>query len=233
MAFLVNLPFLGIAYLATIRFVPESRNEHATGRFDWLGSLVVAAAVAGLAFGTIRGQQHGWSEPIAVVSLAVGAAAAIALPLRMTRRRDPLVPPGLFRSRNFTVTNISTFVIYGALYVALSLLGIFLIGTLGYNEQAAAIALIPSSLFLVLVSSRFGRLGARYGPRLFMSLGPAIMALGLLWLARIPADSQNWMLGAGRAESILPRPTTSVTCSPGSSCSGSGCPSWSPHSRPP
>ena len=79
MAFLINLPFLGIAYLATVRFVPESRNEHATGSFDWLGSLVVAVAVAGLAFGTIRGQQHGWSEPIAVVSLAVGAAAAIAL----------------------------------------------------------------------------------------------------------------------------------------------------------
>jgi len=102
------------------------------------------------------------------------------------------------------VTNVSTFVIYGALYVALSFLGIFMIGTLGYNEQAAGIALVPSSLFLVLFSSRFGRLGAEYGPRGFMSLGPAIMALGLLWLARIPADSQGWMLGAGRSASILP-----------------------------
>ena len=45
MAFLINLPFLLIAYLATVRFVPESRDEQATGRFDWLGSLVVAVAV--------------------------------------------------------------------------------------------------------------------------------------------------------------------------------------------
>jgi Major Facilitator Superfamily len=185
-------------------FVPESRGEQATGRFDWLGSLVVAVAVAGLAFGTIRGQQHGWSEPIAMVSLAVGAVAAIAFPLLMTRRRDPLVPPRLFRSRNFTVTNISTFVIYGALYVTLTFLGIFMIGTLGYNEQAAGIALVPSSLFLVLFSSRIGKLAARFGPRLFMSLGPAIMALGLLWLARIPADSQGWMLGGDRSASIVP-----------------------------
>jgi MFS transporter len=204
MAFLINLPFLLIAYLATIRFVPESRDEQATGRFDWLGSLVVAAAVAGLAFGTIRGQQHGWGEPIAVVSLAVGAVAAIAFPLLMTRRSDPLVPARLFRSRNFTVTNVSTFVIYGALYVALTFLGIFMIGTLGYNEQAAGIAGVPSTLFMVLLSSRFGRLGARYGPRLFMSLGPAIMALGLLWLTRIPADSQGWVLGGGRSATILP-----------------------------
>jgi EmrB/QacA subfamily drug resistance transporter len=204
MAFLINLPFLLIAYIATVRYVPESRDDQATGRFDWLGSLVVAAAVAGLAFGTIRGQQQGWNEPIAVVSLAVGAVAAVAFPLLMTRRSDPLVPPRLFRSRNFTVTNISTFVIYGALYVALTFLGIFMIGTLGYNEQAAGIALVPSSLFLVLFSSRFGKLAARFGPRLFMSLGPAIMALGLLWLTRIPADSQGWVLGGGRSATILP-----------------------------
>jgi EmrB/QacA subfamily drug resistance transporter len=204
MAFLINLPFLLVAYIATLRFVPESRDDQATGRFDWLGSLVVAVAVAGLAFGTIRGQQQGWSEPIAVVSLVAGAAAAVAFPFLMTRRSDPLVPPKLFRSRNFTVTNISTFLIYGALYVALTFLGIFLIGTLGYNEQAAGIALVPGSLFLVLFSSRFGKLAARFGPRLFMCLGPAIMGLGLLWLARIPADSQGWVLGGGRAATIVP-----------------------------
>ena len=204
MAFLINLPFLLIAYVATVRHVPESRDDQATGRFDWLGSLVVAVAVAGLAFGTIRGQQHGWSEPVAVVSLAVGAVAAVAFPLVMTRRSDPLVPPKLFRSRNFTVTNLSTFVIYGALYVSMTFLGIFLIGTLRYNEQAAGIALVPGSLFVVLFSSRFGKLAAQFGPRLFMSLGPAIMALGLLLLARIPADSRGWVLGGGRSASVVP-----------------------------
>jgi EmrB/QacA subfamily drug resistance transporter len=204
MAFLINLPFLLIAYIATVRYVPESRDDEATGRFDWLGSLVVVAAVAGLAFGTIRGQQQGWSEPVAVASLVIGVVAAVAFPFLMTRRSDPLVPPKLFRSRNFTVTNISTFVIYGALYVALTFLGIFLIGTLGYNEQAAGIALIPGSLFLVLFSSSFGRLAARFGPRLFMTVGPAIMALGLLWFARIPAQSQGWVLGAGQSATILP-----------------------------
>jgi EmrB/QacA subfamily drug resistance transporter len=202
-AFLINLPFLLLAYLATVRYVAESRDEDATGRFDWLGSVVVAVAVGGLAFGTIRGQQRGWSEPDALLSLAVGAIATVAFPFLMTRRRDPLVPPKLFRSRNFSVTNLSTFVIYGALYVTLTFLGIFLIGTLGYNEQAAGIAGVPSTLFLVLFSSRFGKLAARFGPRLFMSLGPAIMSLGLLWFARIPAESQGWVLG-GESSSIVP-----------------------------
>ena len=203
-AFLINLPFLAIAYYATVRYVPESRDEEATGRFDWLGSIVIAVAVGGLAFGTIRGQQQGWGEPAAIVSLVLGAAAAIAFPFMMLHRPDPLVPPKLFRSRNFTVTNLSTFVIYGALYVGLTFEGIFMIGTLGYNEQAAGIAGVPGGLFLVLFSARFGRLAARYGPRLFMSLGPAVMALGLLWFVRLPADSQPWVLGTTGSASLLP-----------------------------
>jgi EmrB/QacA subfamily drug resistance transporter len=203
MAFFINVPFLLVAYVATMRHVPESRDEDASGHVDWLGSVVVALAVGGLAFGTIRGQQAGWGRPEVLIALAVGALCAVALPFMMLLRRDPLVPPRLFRSRNFTVTNISTLVIYGALYVSLTFQGIFLIGTLGYNEQAAGVAGIPGSLFLVLFSTRFGALAAKHGPRIFMAAGPAIMAVGVLWLARIPADSEPWRLGAG-ADSILP-----------------------------
>ncbi|MGH2675421.1 MAG: MFS transporter, partial [Actinomycetota bacterium] len=200
-AFFINVPFLLIALYA-MRHVPESRDEESSGRFDWLGSAVVAVAVGGLAFGTIRGQQTNWRGTEAFVALALGGVAAVAFPILMVKRRYPLVPPSLFRSRNFTVTNISTFVIYGALYVFISFQGLFLIGTLGYNEPAAGIAGLPATLFLVLFSTRFGKLAARHGPRLFMAVGPAIMALGLLYLARFPADSEPWVLGTG--ESILP-----------------------------
>jgi hypothetical protein len=115
----------------------------------------------------------------------------------MLKRPHPLVPPWLFRSRNFTVTNISTFVIYGALYVFITFQGLFLIGTLGYTEPAAGIAGLPSTLFLVLFSTRFGRLAKRHGPRRYMALGPLIMAVGLLYLVRFPADSAPWLLGEG------------------------------------
>lgn len=222
MAFLVNLPLLAVAYLATIRYVPESRDPDASGHFDWLGSVVIVLAVGGLAFGTIRGQQQGWGEPLAIGSLVVGALAATAFPVMMLRRRDPLVPPRLFRSRNFTVTNLSTLVIYGALYVSLTFQGIFLIGTLGYNEQAAGIAGLPSTLLLVLFSTRFGKLAARYGPRLFMALGPAIMALGLLWLARMPSDSEAWIFGSGAGSSFVPPADYAVDLFPGLVVFGGG-----------
>ena len=203
-AFFVNVPFLLVALWATRAHVPESRDETASGHFDWLGSVVIVLAVGGLAFGTIRGQQDQWQSSAAFISLAIGGLAAIAFPILMVKRSNPLAPPSLFRSRNFTVTNLSTFVIYGALYVFLTFQGLFLIGTLGYNEPAAGIAGLPATLLLALFSTRFGKLAARYGPRLFMTAGPAIMAVGTLWLVRIPAGSAAWVFGTGPGQRILP-----------------------------
>jgi EmrB/QacA subfamily drug resistance transporter len=203
-AFLINLPLVALAYYATVRHVAESRDEQATGRFDWVGAAVVALAVGGLSFGAIRGQQQQWQDTAAFIALALGAAAAFAFPILMARSSHPLVPLELFRSRNFSVTNVSTLLIYGALYVNLYFAGIFVIGTLGYNEQAAGIVGIPATLLLALFSTRFGKLAARYGPRLFMTVGPLIMALGLLWLVRVPADSEPWRFGFDAGERLLP-----------------------------
>jgi EmrB/QacA subfamily drug resistance transporter len=203
-AFFINVPLVVVAYWATARFVPESKDEQASGQFDWLGATVVALAVGGLSFGAIRGQQQEWQDVAAFIALGVGAVAAVAFPFLMARSRHPLVPLELFRSRNFTVTNLSTLVIYGALYVTFSFMGIFLIGTLGYNEPTAGLAGIPGTLLLALFSTRFGKLAARYGPRLFMTAGPAIMGLGLLWFARIPASSKGWVFGSGPGQSFLP-----------------------------
>ncbi|MGH2697194.1 MAG: MFS transporter, partial [Actinomycetota bacterium] len=91
-AFFINVPFLLLALFA-MRHVPESRDEEATGRFDWVGSLVIAVAVGGLAFGTIRGQQTEWRGTEAYLALAFGAAATVAFPIMMAKRKNPLVPP--------------------------------------------------------------------------------------------------------------------------------------------
>jgi EmrB/QacA subfamily drug resistance transporter len=203
-AFFLNVPLVAVAFYATIRYVADSRDEESTGRFDWVGAAVVALAVGGLSFGAIRGQQTDWEDTAAFVALGVGAVAAIIFPFLMARSSHPLVPLQLFKSRNFTVTNLSTLLIYGALYVAFYFSGIFIQGTLGYTAAAAGLMGVPGTLFLALFSSRFGTLAARYGPRVFMGVGPSVMALGLLWFVRIPAGSEAWTLELRKPSSLLP-----------------------------
>lgn len=209
-AFLINIPVVAVALWVLARHVQESRDEEASGKFDIAGTVLTALAVGGLVFGTIYGQQREWRDPLAFVSLGVGAAAAILLPFQMMRAAHPLVPPQLFRSRNFTTTNLSTFIIYGAMAVVFYYLPLFMQGTLGYTAAAVGLATVAPGVFLALFSSRFGALAARYGPRWFMAAGPAIMAVGVLWLSRVPAESQAWVLRPDHPRSFLP-PGTYLT----------------------
>jgi len=222
MAFLVNLPLVAIALWATLKHVPESRDENASGRFDWLGALVVALAVGGLTVGAIRGESEQWQDTSAFVALAIGGSAAVAWPILMARSSHPLVPLSLFKSRNFTVTNISTLLIYGSIYVTIQFLALYAIGTLGYNEIGFAIATVPSTVLLAVFSTRFGALADRYGPRVFMTVGPALMGLGLLWYVRTPSSSAPWSAELSELPSLLPPADYLIDFLPGQLLFGAG-----------
>jgi EmrB/QacA subfamily drug resistance transporter len=202
--FLINVPLIAVALWATQRHVPESRSEAAHGRFDWLGAVTIVVALGGLTFGVIRGQVANWTTSIPFISLAAGTVALVLFPVVQRRSANPLVPLSLFKSRNFTVTNISTFLIYGALYVAFQYQALFFIGTLGYNELAFGLATLVGPLFLTFFSARIGAIAARIGPRWFMTVGPAVMAAGLLWFARLPAGSEAWVAEFGTPNTLVP-----------------------------
>ncbi len=213
--FLINIPLAALSLWAIRRYVRESRDSRATGRFDVPGALVSGLAIGGLAFGVIYGQQRGWQDPLAFVMLAVGAVAAALFPFLMVRSTHPLVPPGLFKSRTFTVTNISTLLIYGALSVTFYYLTLFMQGTVGYTAGAVGLAFVPEVVFLIIFSSRFGTLATRYGPRWFMATGPAVMALGALLLARAPATSQAWLFRPDTPATFLPPGSYAIDFLPG------------------
>lgn len=202
--FLINVPLILVGLWATQKHMDESRSEAAQGRFDWLGAVTIVVALGGLTFGVIRGQAQNWTSGIAFASLAAGAVALVAFPFVQRRVENPLVPLALFRSRNFTVTNISTFLIYGALYVAFQYQALFVIGTLGYNELAYGLSGLVGPLFLTLFSARIGAIAARVGPRWFMTVGPAVMAAGLLWFVRLPAGSKPWVAEFRSLDTLVP-----------------------------
>lgn len=214
-AFLINVPLVLVAFWAVRTHVRESRDESASGEFDWLGAAIIAVALGGLAFGSIYGAQHEWKGPVPFVALGIGVLCLVAYPIQVRYARHPLIPPSLFRSRNFTAANIATLLIYGALYVTFQNLGLFQQGTLGYTAAAAGLSGVPGTLLLVVFSSRVGALSARFGPRWFMTVGPAIMALGVLYLARVPAGSQPWQLTPGHPESYVPPLSYAVDFLPG------------------
>jgi MFS family permease len=191
-AFLVNIPLVVVATWLTVRYMAESRDESATGHFDWLGAIVAAIAVGGVSFGITREGEKQWQDPVALGAIVVGLIGLVVFVVLMATRPHPLVPLSLFRIRAFAAINLSTLLIYGALYSNFTFQALYLQGTLGYSPLGAALIGLPTGLLLTFLSARVGTIAGRIGARWFLVAGPLIMAAGLLWWLRVPADSTPW-----------------------------------------
>jgi MFS family permease len=213
-AFVINIPFVALALWATFSEMKESRDTDASGSFDWLGAAVGAVAIGGLAFGATRGQQRAWDDLLAWASIAIGAVALVAFPILMARRPNPLVPLSLFRIRDFAVINLSTFLIYAALYVTQFYQSVLLQGTLGYTAVGASLAALPTGLLLTFLSRPVGAAAGRIGARPFLVAGPLVMAAGMAWWARVPSTSEPWRFAVGDPATFLPPASTLVDALP-------------------
>jgi len=203
-AFLINIPLVVVAVWLTTRYMRETRDESATGHFDWLGAIVAAIGVGGLSFGITREGQQQWQDPIGYWAIGLGVVGVIAFLVLMRVLREPLVPLSLFRIRSFATINLSTLLIYGALYSIFTFQALYLQGTLGYSPTAQALIGLPSGLMLTFLSARIGSIAGRIGARPFLVAGPLVMAVGLLWWLRVPANSTPWLASFADLGTLVP-----------------------------
>jgi EmrB/QacA subfamily drug resistance transporter len=184
--FLVNIPFaiacVSLILVAIPRAEPRLRGAR---RVDLLGALLCAAGLAGPVFALIEQPRLGWPSPAVIIPMIVGAALLVVFVWHESRARDPMLPLGLFRRRNFSAGNIETFSMYAGLAILFFFLALFLQQVGGYSPLQSGLATLPATLVLFALSRRFGALADRFGPRLFMGAGPLVAACGLLLLQRI------------------------------------------------
>ena len=181
--FVLNLP-VAVVVLWAIRHLPESSDPDASRRVDVAGALSAVLGLAGVTYSLTDGPSASDPVPAVIIGL-LGALALASFVLVERRSRHPMLPLGIFSSRQFTVSNVLTFVVYGALGVVLFLLAVQLQTVLGYSALEAGAALLPITALMLTLSARSGRLAQRIGPRLPMTLGPVVIALGLLLMVRI------------------------------------------------
>ena len=84
---------------------------------------------------------------------------------------------------------VLTLLVYGALGSMLFFLVLQLQVVTGWSPLEAGLATIPLTLVMLLLSSRSGALAARIGPRLPLSVGPLLCAVGTLMLRGIDEDT--------------------------------------------
>jgi Na+/melibiose symporter-like transporter len=206
----------------SVRHVPESRDPGATGRLDWPGAALAAVGLAGVVYALTDGPAQGWTSPRILGAGLAGVAALVVFLLWERRTSSPMLPLDIFASRQFSAANVVTFVLYGALASSLFLMPIQLQRVVGYSPLASGVALVPITVVMLLLSARAGRLAARIGPRLPMTVGPLLVAAGFALFTRIgpgasyPVDilPASLVYGFGLVLTVAPLTATVLAAAP-------------------
>jgi EmrB/QacA subfamily drug resistance transporter len=190
--FLLNVPIALATAAMVLTQIPPRRRARANVRVDLAGAAICAAGLGALVFGFIEQPQLGWGDAAVPGSIAGGAACLVAFVFYESRTAMPMLPLRLFARRNFSVTNLETFVVYGGLSAWGFFLVLFLQQLAGYSPFRAGLATVPVTIVLFLLSRLVGRFSMRFGPRAFMAAGPLLAGASVVALARLPAPLDYW-----------------------------------------
>ncbi len=215
--FLINLPLAALTVWLAMRWVPETRDPRAHGRFDIAGATLASLALAALTLALTD-----WHSSLMPWALAVAVLSGVAFYVAERRESTPMVPLGLFADRTFSAANAMTLVVYAALGAILFFLVLQLQTVGGYNALEAGLATLPVTVAMLLLAARGGALGQRIGPRVPMSVGPAVMAAGTIWLMVVGPDVSWWrdvlpgltVFGLGLALMVAPLTATVLAAAP-------------------
>ena len=215
--FLINVPLAAITVLVAQRSVPETFDPDAPDHFDISGAALVSVALAGTTYALIE-----WGSTTALVAAVLGVVGAIGFLLVEDRSSHPMLPLGLFRDRTFSAANAMTLVVYAALGAVTFFVVLQLQTVAGYDALQAGVAMLPITFCMLFLASRFGALGTRIGPRIPMTVGPLVMAVGALMLVPLGADLRYvadvlpglTVFGLGLAVMVAPLTSTVLAAAP-------------------
>lgn len=190
-AFLVNVVPIAITLVLVAR-LGQHDVRRAGASIDWLGAALCTIGLGGTVYALIEQPRLGWGSPVILVTLVGGVVAFAGFLVRQRFARDPMMPLSLFRARNFWAGNLATAFVYAALSLNGFALGVYLQQGAGLPATLAGLATMPTTLFMIVLSARIGTLAGRWGPRLFMTIGPILMGLGALLLLSVTDEFSYW-----------------------------------------
>jgi EmrB/QacA subfamily drug resistance transporter len=189
--FVINVVPIAIALWLLVVLKQEDERERGVG-IDYVGAVLGVVGLGGPVFALIEQGNFGWGSPVIFLPFAVGLLALVAFVLWERRVTDPMLPLGIFATRNFAWGNLATTFIYAALSLGGFIVVVFLQQVAGFPATLAALAFLPVSLGNVFLSGLFGSLSGRYGPRFFMTVGPILGGLGYLLFLTMGEDVNYW-----------------------------------------
>ena len=187
--FLVNVPIGALVIFLSMRLLPTERAEAMSGRLDVAGAVTVTTALIIAVYAIVNGNQNGWTSATTLGLLGASVAALVLFLGIESRVRSPLVPLGLFKNRNISVSNIVGVLWAAAMFAWFFLSALYLQLVLGYSPLEVGLSFLPANLIMGAFSIGISaKLVMRFGFRKPLATGLLLAAAGLLLFVRAPVD---------------------------------------------
>ena len=213
--FFVNVPVGIAAFLVSLRYVPESKDEHMHRSFDLAGAASVTAGLIALVYGIVRSSALGWGSTEVLGFLALSAVLLVGFVFIERRSAEPLVRLSIFSVRTVRGANAAMFVVAAGLFSMFFFNTLYVQRVLGFSPLEAGFAFVPFTAGVIIGAGLSQRLVPALGAREVPLIGAALGAVGLLLFLRLTPESAR----------------TSPTCCRGSCWRRSGWASCSCRSR--
>ncbi|MBM2623682.1 MFS transporter [Actinoplanes sp. LDG1-06] len=188
---LVGTPIAIVAALAAVRFVGESRAEGNT-RYDLPGAFTSTAGLVALVYGFTKASEDGWGSAVTVGWLVAAVLLLVSFVVIELRSSHPLLPMRVILDRNRGGAYISALLIGSGLFGMFLFLTFYLQLTLGYSALMTGVAFLPFTFGIIAGAGFSAQMQTRVGPRVLMSGGLLLAAIGMVMLTQIGVDTGFW-----------------------------------------
>jgi EmrB/QacA subfamily drug resistance transporter len=187
--FFVNVPVGIAAFVVSLRYVPESKDEHMHKSFDLAGAASVTAGLVALVYGIVRSSALGWGSTEVLGFLALSAVLLVGFVFIERRSAEPLVRLSIFSVRTVRGANAAMFVVAAGLFAMFFFNTLYVQRVLGFSPLEAGFAFVPFTAGVIIGAGLSQRLVPALGAREVPLIGAALGAVGLLLFLRLTPES--------------------------------------------
>jgi EmrB/QacA subfamily drug resistance transporter len=191
--FLVNIP-LGLLCVALTRMGVDESRDPRPRRIDWAGQVTLAGGLFLVVLALLRGNEQGWTSTPIVLELAGAAVLLVAFVVVQARVREPMLPLGLFRNPDFTGAQISAFAISASLFAVFLYVTLYLQQIVGLSPVEAGLVYMPGTILNLVVAGATASMLDKVSPRVLMSVGLGLVAIGMASMALVAQVDSSWMV---------------------------------------
>jgi EmrB/QacA subfamily drug resistance transporter len=186
--FFVNVPVGIVAFVFSLRLVPESKDEQAHQSYDVGGAVTVTGGLMALVYAIVKAETDGWTSPTTIGFFALAAVLLASFILIELRHKAPLVRLSIFRTRSLSTANIVMFLVGAGMFAMFFFNTLYIQRVLGYGPLKAGLAFLPFTAGIMVSAGVASQLATRVGVRLVAAVGMVLTVVGMGLLTQLPVD---------------------------------------------